>query len=67
MPSQWEHGTTHLQLAKTCEFGLVEKISADDAPSTDSSLEAVALSASVHEASQSGSSLPRSAPGATQT
>jgi hypothetical protein len=40
------NGITHIQLAKISEFGLVEKISADDPPSTDSSLEAVALSAS---------------------
>jgi hypothetical protein len=47
MPSRCEHGITHILLAKISEFGLVEKISADDPPSTDSSLEAVALSASV--------------------
>ena len=45
MPSRCEHDITHILLANISEFGLVEKISADDPPSTDSSLEAVALSA----------------------
>lgn len=46
IPSR-EHGITQLQfqLTKISEFGRVEQISAEDPPSTDRSLEAVALSA----------------------
>jgi hypothetical protein len=44
MPSRCEQGITHIQLANASEFEVVEMISADAPPPTDSSLEAAALS-----------------------